>query len=288
MDYKAFTKKYDREVAAGHLSTVIGSLSHSSVRAVDKAWEDSQTELLSWRTKAHLLAAESATRIRAAITNEQRQDTTVALLFDQSGSMRGQKMLFAATTADVVQEHLLTLKIACEILGFTTVRWHGGKSRWNWNFRLRPKNPGRLNDLLHIVYQDAEDHRASTGRHSIKQMLRPDLPKENIDGEAIEWAAARLLARPEKNKILVVLSDGAPVDDSTLSANSPSILEDHIRLVIGQLHNGNAIRIGGVGIGFDVGRYYPTSVYTEAPNDLGKVAIEFIEHLLISDKPHRR
>lgn len=241
--------------------------------------------MLPWRTKVHLAAAESADRIRAVLLKEQRQDTIIALLFDQSGSMRGQKMLFAAATADVVQEHLLTLKIACEVLGFTTVRWRGGKSRRRWNLHLRPKNPGRLNDLLHIIYKNADDVRASTGGHSIKQMLRPDMPKENIDGEAIEWASRRLRERPEKNKILVVLSDGAPVDDSTLSANSSSILEDHIRLVIGQIDSGDEIKIGGVGIGFDVSRYYPTSTYTEAPGDLGKLAVEFIEQLLTSGEP---
>jgi cobaltochelatase CobT len=285
MDYKVFTSKHDREVAAEHLATAIGHLSARATRAVNDAWEESKADMLSWRNKVHLLAAESATRIRAALSKEQRQDTIVVLLFDQSGSMRGQKMLFAAATADVVQEHLLTLKIACEILGFTTVRWRGGKSRLRWNLQLRPKNPGRLNDLLHIIYKNADDVRASTGGHWIKQMLRPDLPKENIDGEAIEWASRRLRERPERNKFLIVLSDGAPVDDSTLSANTPGILEDHVRLVINQIDRGNEMKIGGVGIGFDVSRYYPISTYTEAPGDLGELVIRFVERLLTSDEP---
>jgi cobaltochelatase CobT len=176
--YKAYTTKFDREVPAEHLSSVIGDLSFGAADAVKKSWEELETGMLPWRSGAHLLAAESATRIRTALSKEMRQDTIVALLFDQSGSMKGQKMLFAAATADMLQEHLLTLKITCEVLGFTTTRWRGGKSRRRWNLFFRPKNPGRLNDLLHIVYKDADDFRTSTGGQCIKQMLRPICQKK--------------------------------------------------------------------------------------------------------------
>lgn len=266
--YRVFTTKFDREVSAENLSDVLGGLSNRASDALEKSYQELELGLLPWRTSAHLVAAESAKRICALQAKEQREDTAIALLFDQSGSMRGQKMLFAAATADIVQEHMLTLKIACEVLGFTTVRWHGGRSRKRWNLRFRPKNPGRLNDLLHIIYKDADDRRTSTGGQWPKQMLRPDLPKENIDGEAILWAASRLRQRPEKNKLLIVISDGAPVDDSTLSANHPSFLEDHIRSVIGEIEASDDIIIAGLGLGFDVDRYYPTSAHAEIPSEV--------------------
>jgi len=199
--------------------------------------------------------------------------------------MRGQKMLFAAATADVVQEFLLTLGMTCEVLGFTTSRWHGGRSRGRWSLRFRPRNPGRLNDLLHIIYQDAGDHRASTGRWDYRQMLRPDLPKENIDGEAIQWAAHRLSMLPNKRKILIVLSDGAPVDDATLTENPPDYLGEHLREVVERIVADGNIRIAAMGIGYRVHLFYPTSSHVEAPSDLGEAVITMIEQMLIAGLP---
>lgn len=278
--YKAYTTKFDVTVAAGDLDSVLGPLNVTDQLAVDAAWHELQTGLLPWRTKLHLVAAESAKRIRAALSSDQRSDTIVSLLFDQSGSMRGQKILFAAASADVVQEFLLTLKISVEILGFTTSKWKGGRTRTRWRWRFRPKNPGRLNDLLHIIYKGIDDKRASTGDYSFRQMLRPDLTKENIDGEAIEWAAARLLAASESRKILIVLSDGAPVDDSTLMENGPTYLGDHLRNVVERLNADGRIELAAIGIGFRVHEFYAEADHVEAPDDLGIALINFVEKLL--------
>lgn len=278
--YRAYTTKFDREVRANQIDTVLGSLRQSHQIALDAAWEALQTDLLPWRTSLHLLAAEASLRIRSALTDGERHDTVVSLLFDQSGSMRGQKMLFAAATADVMQEFLLTLGMTCEVLGFTTSQWRGGRSRNRWNWRFRPNNPGRLNDLLHVVYQDAGDRRASTGKWEYRQMLRPDLPKENIDGEAIQWAAKRLLTLPNKRKILIVLSDGAPVDDATLTVNPPDYLAEHLCEVVEDMVADGNIRIAAMGIGYQTHLFYPTSSYVETPSELGPALIELIEQMV--------
>jgi cobaltochelatase CobT len=278
--YKPYTTKFDVTVAAVNLDSVLGPLNVTDQLAVDAAWHELQTSLLLWRTKLHLVAAETATRIRAALSSDQRCDTIVSLLFDQSGSMRGQKILFAAASADVAQEFLLTLKISVEILGFTTSKWKGGRSRTRWKWRFRPKKPGRLNDLLHIIYRDADDKRASTGDWSFRQMLRPDLTKENIDGEAIEWAASRLLAAPESRKILIVLSDGAPVDDSTLTENGPTYLGDHLRQVVDRISTDGQIELAAMGIGYRTHEFYAISDHVEAPDELGTALVSFIEKLL--------
>jgi cobaltochelatase CobT len=278
--YRAYTSKFDREVRASEIDSVLGSLRHDQQIALDAAWEVLQTDLLPWRTTLHLTAADASLRIRSALTETERHDTAISLLFDQSGSMRGQKMLFAAATADVVQEFLLTLGMTCEVLGFTTSRWRGGRSRARWNWRFRPSNPGRLNDLLHVIYQDGGDRRASTGKWDYRQMLRPDLPKENIDGEAIQWAAHRLSNLPNKRKILIVLSDGAPVDDATLTENSPAYLGDHLREVVENIVAEANIRIAAMGVGYRVHLFYPASNYVEAPNELGAALITLIEQIL--------
>ncbi len=189
-------------------------------------------------------------------------------------------MLFSAATADATQEFLITLGITCEVLGFTTARWRGGRSRSRWNWRFRPHNPGRLNDLLHIIYQDAADRRASSGSWDYRQMLRPDLPKENVDGEAIQWAARRLSQLPNKRKILIVLSDGAPVDYATLTANPPDYLGNHLREVVENIEAAGDIRIAAMGIGYRMHLFYPTSSYVEAPSELGVALINLIEQLL--------
>ena len=279
--YKPYTTKFDVIVAAGNLDNVLGHLNTADKIAVDAAWHELQTSLLAWRTKLHVLAAESAARIRGAQSLNRRADTIVSLLFDQSGSMRGQKILFAAATADVVQEHLLTLKISVEILGFTTSKWRGGRSRTRWRWRFQPKHPGRLNDLLHIIYRGVDDNRASTGDYSFRQMLRPDLAKENIDGEAIEWAASRLLASPKPRKLLIVLSDGAPVDDSTLKENGPTYLSDHLRQVIDRISTENQIELAAMGIGYQAHEFYAKTDHVEAPDQLGAALVLFIEKLLI-------
>ena len=279
--YRIYTTKFDAEVRAESLDAVLGPLTRVGVAAVDEAWQALQTGLLAWKTKAHLAAAEAASRIRATLPDDERADTAITLLFDQSGSMRGQKMLFAAATADVVQEFLLTLGVSCELLGFTTSQWRGGRSRRRWKWRLKPRQPGRLNDVLHIVYQSAEDKRASTGRWNFRQMLRPDLPKENIDGEAILWAASRLSALSAKRKHLIVLSDGAPVDDSTLMENGPTYLADHLCQVVEDIISAEKISVAAMGIGYRTHDFYPISSYVEAPDELGSSLIALIERMLL-------
>ncbi len=222
--------------------------SHNA-KAVGDAWDIVQKGLLPWRTELHIHAAEADTRIREILNKDKLIDTAVTLLFDQSGSMRGQKILFSAATADVVQEFLLTLGVSCEVLGFTTCRWKGGRSRKRWKWRFRPRDPGRLNDLLHIVYKDASDARASSGGWVYRQMLRHDLTKENIDGEAVGWAAKRLSLLSATRKLLIVLSDGAPVDDSTLLENGPTYLADHLESVIGGVVSKGEISVASLGIG---------------------------------------
>lgn len=279
-NYHPYTTKFDIEIDANHLDNVLGPLTSTNARALDDAWEMVQTGLLAWRTQLHLMAAEADARIRSHLSKEQLTGTAVTLLFDQSGSMRGQKMLFSAATADIVQEFLLTLGISCEVLGFTTSRWKGGRSRKRWNWRFRPRNPGRLNDLLHIIYRSAVDNRASTGGWVYRQMLRHDLTKENIDGEAIEWAAGRLLDHPANCKLLIVLSDGAPVDDSTLLENGLTYLADHLREVVGHIISSAQISIASLGIGFRPHDFYPQSSYVESPSDLGNGLITLLESML--------
>lgn len=276
--YKAYTTKFDVEVRANRLDTVLGPLGRNA-NAVDQAWNELQSGLLPWRTRLHVASADAATRIKAALTEEERENTAVTLLFDQSGSMRGQKMLYAAATADVVQEFLLTLRIKCEVLGFTTTKWRGGLSRRRWFWRFQPRNPGRLNDLLHIIYQSADETRLSTGGWVYRQMLRPDLPKENIDGEAILWAASRLSVLQAQRKYLIVLSDGAPVDDSTILENGPDYLSDHLKLVVKNIMRSD-VSLAAIGVGYDAERYYPNSTHVEAPDELGDAAISLLASTL--------
>jgi cobaltochelatase CobT len=229
-----------------------------------------------------MVAAEAGARIRNSRPAEERGDTVISLLVDQSGSMRGQKMLFAVAAADVAQEFLGTLGITCEVLGFTTSKWRGGRSRSRWKWHLRPRNPGRLNDILHVVYKSADDRRTSTGHWDFRQMLRPDLAKDNIDGEAILWATKRLIALPERRKHLIVLSDGAPVDDSTLTENGPTYLADHLELVVRDIAKTGEISLAAMGIGYRTPPFYSVSSYVEAPDELGASLIALIERLLIS------
>ncbi|MCJ2187348.1 cobaltochelatase CobT-related protein [Novosphingobium beihaiensis] len=285
--YYAYTTKFDRVVNASELDTVLGPLSAKDEEKLNEAWGELQTGLLPWKTKLHVASNQLAERIRTQISREQREDTVVSLLFDQSGSMRGQKMLFSAATADLTQEFLATLGIGCEVLGFTTSQWRGGRSRKRWKWRFKPKNPGRLNDLLHIIYRDADDNRACTGGWVYRQMLRADLPKENIDGEAIEWAESRLRNIARKRKILIVLSDGAPVDDSTLNENGAHYLSDHLRDVVDSLICKKEIEVSAFGIGFAPHSFYPAVRYVEAPSELGIELLKFMTDLLIgNEKSH--
>lgn len=280
--YRVFTRAFDRTVNAEHLDTVLGPLSTADKQMLEAAWSTFQTGLTDWKTRAHLSALDASLRIRQRISTDDLSDTVVALLIDHSGSMRGQSMLLAGAAADVAQDFLSHLRCKVEVLGFTTVSWRGGRPRRRWKWRLRPRNPGRLCELLHIVYRSADDERRSSAGWAFRNMLRPDLLKENIDGEAILWASERLRARPEKRKIIVVISDGAPVDDSTLEANGPAILDAHLREVIADIAAAGDIEMIALGIGFDVDRYYAASLKVSTPEDLGMALIELLEQTLTS------
>ncbi|MFM7333125.1 MAG: cobaltochelatase CobT-related protein, partial [Tabrizicola sp.] len=187
------------------------------------------------------------------------RDTVVTLLLDNSGSMRGRPISIAAICADVLARTLERCNVKVEILGFTTRAWKGGQSRERWLAQGRPQMPGRLNDLRHIVYKSA-DAPWRRVRPNLGLMMKEGLLKENIDGEALEWAHRRVMARPEQRKIMMVISDGAPVDDSTLSVNPANYLEKHLRDVIAMVERRRAVELIAIGIGHDVTRYYQRAV----------------------------
>jgi cobaltochelatase CobT len=187
------------------------------------------------------------------------RDTVVTLLLDNSGSMRGRPITVAATCADILARTLERCGVKVEILGFTTKAWKGGQAREKWLASGKPANPGRLNDLRHIIYKSA-DQPWRRARRNLGLMMREGLLKENIDGEALIWAHNRLLARPEQRRIMMVISDGAPVDDSTLSVNSGNYLERHLRQVIADIEGRSPIELIAIGIGHDVTRYYKRAV----------------------------
>jgi len=210
------------------------------------------------------------------------RDTVVTLLIDNSGSMRGRPISIAAITADVLARTLERCHVKVEILGFTTRAWKGGESREEWLAAGRPVGPGRLNDLRHIVYKraDAPWRRA---RQNLGLMMREGLLKENIDGEAVEWAYKRLLVRPEARRILVVISDGAPVDDSTLSVNASNYLEKHLREVISMIERRSQVELIAIGIGHDVTRYYSRAVTITDAEQLAGAVTEQLAALFDSD-----
>ncbi len=210
------------------------------------------------------------------------RDTVVTLLIDNSGSMRGRPITVAAMSADILARTLERCGVKVEILGFTTRSWKGGSSREKWVGQGKPKNPGRLNDLRHIVYK-AADMPWRRARKSLGLMLREGLLKENIDGEALMWAHNRLLGRPEQRRILMVISDGAPVDDATLSANPGNYLERHLREVIKFIETKSDVELTAIGIGHDVTRYYRRAVTIVDAEDLGGTVMTRLAELFDED-----
>ncbi len=211
------------------------------------------------------------------------KDTVVTLLIDNSGSMRGRPITIAAICADILSRTLERCSVKVEILGFTTKNWKGGKSREYWNNKNKPKNPGRLNDLRHIIYKSADTHWRQS-KKNLGLMLKEGLLKENIDGEAITWAFNRLKKRKEERKILMVISDGAPVDDSTLSVNSGDFLEKHLKKIVKFIENNSDIEILAIGIGHDVSRYYKKAIKITDVQELGDVMIGQLSGLFINNK----
>ncbi len=211
------------------------------------------------------------------------KDTVVTLLIDNSGSMRGRPITIAAICADILSRTLERCLVKVEILGFTTKNWKGGQSRELWNKNLKPKTPGRLNDLKHIIYKGADTHWRQA-KNNLGLMLKEGLLKENIDGEAISWAYNRIKKRKEERKILMIISDGAPVDDSTLSVNSGDFLEKYLKKMVKFIENKTEIEVLAIGIGHDVSRYYDKAIKITDVNELGDVMISQLSSLFETKK----
>ena len=297
-DYKPFTNRFDETVTAGELCDeeeltrlrayldqqmtslggVVTRLANRLQRRLmaqqARSWDFDQEEGMLDAARLARVIVTPAHSLSYKIERETEfKDTVVSLLIDNSGSMRGRPISIAATCADVLARTLERCGVATEILGFTTRGWKGGQSRELWLSDGRPPNPGRLNDLRHIIYKRADEpYRHS--RRSLGLMMREGLLKENIDGEGLLWAHARLLARPEERRILLVISDGAPVDDSTASANGGTYLEKHLRQVIGWIEGRSTIELAAIGIGHDVTRYYARAVTIMDAEQLGGALIE--------------
>ena len=206
------------------------------------------------------------------------EDTTVSLLIDNSGSMRGKPIMIAALTTDMIANTLEKCKIKVEILGFTTKAWKGGKTREEWLKNGKNKNPGRLNDLRHIIYKSADEN-SKKSKINLGLMLKEGLLKENIDGEALLWATSRIMKRPESRKILIVISDGAPVDDSTLSVNESNYLEKHLKSSIIAIQDKTDIELLAIGIGHDVKQYYDKAITIHDVEELGGAIFNKLESL---------
>ena len=214
------------------------------------------------------------------------KDTIVTLLIDNSGSMRGRPITIAAICADILSRTLERCSVKVEILGFTTQNWKGGKSRELW-MKHKRENPGRLNDLCHIIYKSA-DTPWRRSKNNLGLMLKEGILKENIDGEAVLWAYNRLKKRKEERKIIMVISDGAPVDDSTLSVNSPSYLEQHLKKVVQWIENNSDIEINAIGIGHDVTNYYQKALKIADVQELGDAMVDQLVDLFINSPAKRR
>ena len=215
------------------------------------------------------------------------RDTVVTLLLDNSGSMRGRPITVAAMCADILARTLERCSVKVEILGFTTRAWKGGQSRERWLAQSKPANPGRLNDLRHIIYKSA-DAPWRRARRNLGLMMREGLLKENIDGEALLWAHNRLISRPEQRRILMVISDGAPVDDSTLSVNSGNYLERHLREMIEMIETRSPVELLAIGIGHDVTRYYKRAVTIVDAEQLGGAMTDKLAEMFDEAPPKGR
>ena len=206
------------------------------------------------------------------------EDTVISLLIDCSGSMRGRSISLAAVCVDIIGATLNRCSIKTELLGFTTKHWKGGESRKLWASQGSPANPGRLNDIRHIIFK-AADENFKISKRNLGVMLREGLLKENIDGEALFWSQERLLRRPEKRKIMIVISDGAPVDDSSLSANNSGFLDHHLKLAIHEIESRKQIELLAIGIGHDVTKYYDRSITINRAEDLGETLLDQLTSL---------
>ena len=290
--YKVFTAEHDEIISAeelceadeltrlrayldqqlANLSNVVSRLANRLQRKLmaqqSRAWSfDLEEGLLDVARLTRVIVDPTAPLSFKMEQDTEFRDTVVTLLIDNSGSMRGRPIMVAAVCADILARTLERCAVKVEILGFTTRAWKGGASRDDWLKAGKPPSPGRLNDLRHIIYK-AADAPWRRARKNLGLMMREGLLKENIDGEALMWAHQRLLWRAEQRKILMVISDGAPVDDSTLSVNSGHYLERHLRRVINEIEAKSPVELIAIGIGHDVTRYYRRAVTITDPSEL--------------------
>ena len=270
-----------------HLQSVIGKLANRLQRRLlarqVRSWEfDLEEGYLDTARLARVVANPTHALSYKMEKETGFRDTVVSLLIDNSGSMRGRPIVVAAMSADILARTLERCGVKVEILGFTTRAWKGGQSRERWLADGKQPNAGRLNDLRHIVYKSA-DQPWRRARKSLGIMLREGLLKENIDGESLMWAHQRLIARPEQRRILMVISDGAPVDDSTLSVNPSNYLERHLRQVIEYIEHHSPVELLAIGIGHDVTRYYQRAVTLVDAEQLGGAVMEQLAELFDSD-----
>ena len=306
-NYKVFAKEYDEEVHAEELAepvelerlrAYLDQQLEPLKGAVSRLANKLQRRLQAQQNRSWLFDLEEgildAGRLARIVANPttplsfkmeqdtEFRDTVVTLLLDNSGSMRGRPISIAAICADVLARTLERCSVKVEILGFTTRAWKGGQSRERWLNDGRPQQPGRLNDLRHIIYKGA-DAPWRRSRPNLGLMMKEGLLKENIDGEALEWAHRRMIARAEQRKILMVISDGAPVDDSTLSVNPANYLEKHLRDVIDMVERRKAVELLAIGIGHDVTRYYERAVTITDVEQLAGAMTEQLAALFDTD-----
>ncbi|MEP6868574.1 MAG: cobaltochelatase subunit CobT [Novosphingobium sp.] len=306
-DYKVYNSKFDEVIRAhelcddeeltrlrayldaqlkglqGIVTKLANRLQRRLMAQQNRSWDFDQDEgMLDAARLARVVVSPGQSLSYKVEREVQFKDTIVTLLIDNSGSMRGRPISIAAISADVLARTLERCGVKTEILGFTTRAWKGGQSREAWLAGGKPAHPGRLNDLRHIVYKQA-DEPWRRARKNLGLMMREGLLKENIDGEALLWAHTRMLARPEDRRILMVISDGAPVDDSTLSVNSAGYLEQHLRKVIDWIERQSPVQLVAIGIGHDVTRYYKRAVTIMDVEQLGGTMIEQLAGLFEDD-----
>ena len=302
-EYKVFCRDFDEVVDADNLcsseelkrlrdrldqlidpsKSVIAKLANRLQRLLlaqqRRSWEFDKEEGILDSSKLHTIITDPLTPLSFKTEKETSfKDTVLTMLVDSSGSMRGRSMTTAAISADIIGSTLDKCNIKTEILGFTTKHWKGGDSRKLWVECGKPSSPGRLNDLRHIIFKPA-DLAWRRAKKNLGLMLREGLLKENVDGEALLWASSRLMKRPEQRKILMVISDGAPVDDSTLSTNSTSYLDNHLKQVISEIENRTELELIAIGIGHDVTKYYKKAVTIHRAEELGNVMLEQLTDL---------
>ncbi|MDI1294361.1 MAG: cobaltochelatase subunit CobT, partial [bacterium] len=306
-DYKPYTTKHDEIVTPqelcdedelvrlrgfldqqlvslqGAVTKLANRLQRRLMAQQSRSWDFDQDEGMLDAARLARVIIDPTRSLTSQIERETEfRDTVVTLLIDNSGSMRGRPISIAAISADIMARTLERCGVKTEILGFTTRAWKGGQAREDWLAAGRPPMPGRLNDLRHIVYKKA-DEPWRRARKNLGLMMREGLLKENIDGEALLWAHSRLLARNEERRILMVISDGAPVDDSTLSVNSGTYLERHLRQVIDWIENRSPVQLVAIGIGHDVTRYYKRAVTIMDAEQLGGTMVEQLAGLFDED-----